>query len=526
MKIKELMALDLFKKSKLLTGDIGLENEVSSAMVLEAIDIEKWSKRNQLILTSFYAFQNVPEKEWDNFFEKTKEIGISGLVIKMDRLITMIPESLIDLCFQYEIPLIKIMADISYEKIMLTIYEPIIYAQGHLLRVYYNVRQRFAELGRNLQSFEQILDVVYQLIEAPCYFEIPGSNVSIHRGRRFENYVVTQSNYLKTNEFTKNSYERLLLLSPDHSQELVAYKTTIMTRTNDYCTLMVYQQHQEIRESHILILENAIDVIHEHLQLQYQIKKDRHTRLNNLADAILQNTPSNMDELNSLLDDANMNSYPYYQGVAFTRHKGDQVPLDKLMVKKISSLRKNTLFFEHYNYTIILYNLKERKSILTKKKLQQLFTTEIPLSKGVTISLSQIKEKNQLKRIMFECLNSLRFNNKLHIGPIISFKDLGIFQYFMEDEHFERLEVLIPEELKLLQLNHYDFFETLYTFFKCGRNYKRTAELLFLHPKTVRYRLKRIEEILNIDLSNPIQLVNYEISTHLLKIKTKRENTL
>ncbi len=104
-----------------------------------------------------------------------------------------------------------------------------------------------------------------------------------------------------------------------------------------------------------------------------------------------------------------------------------------------------------------------------------------------------------------------------------SIKDLGIFQFFLEEEHLDQLEAVIPDELKQLQLKHYDFFETLYTFFKCGRNYKKTAETLFLHSKTIRYRLNRIEQLLNIDLANPIQLANYEIATYLLKSKKGRE---
>ncbi len=53
MKLKELVELPLFEKSKVLTGSIGLTNSVGSVMVLEAMDIEKWSKAHQLILTSF-----------------------------------------------------------------------------------------------------------------------------------------------------------------------------------------------------------------------------------------------------------------------------------------------------------------------------------------------------------------------------------------------------------------------------------------------------------------------------------------
>lgn len=520
MRVRELMALNLFKKSKLLTGSIGLENEIDSAMVLEAIDIENWSRKNQLILTSFYAFKDVPEVEWISFFEKTKTIGISGLVIKMDRLITIIPDRLIELCFQYEIPLIKVTTDVTYEKIILTIYEPLLYNQGHLLRTYYDARQRFTEIERNLQSYDQILSVVHQLTESPCSFSIAERDYFLHYGKKYENYVVTSREILDTNEFTKNRYERLSLLSPDHSQEVIAYQTTLFIRTHDYCTLTLFEQFQTIREAHIMVLENAIDVIHEYAQMQYQLKKDRRMRLNHLADAILQNTPSNMDELNSLLDDAQMNQFPYYQGIAFTCKQEYQLPLQRTVRKKISRLRKNVLFFEHYNYTMILYNLETPDDEVTKREIEQLFSEESPLAKETSISLSQIKEKNQLKRILSECLNVLRFNHHFYIGSILSYKDLGIFQYFLEEERMDEIEAIIPRELVLLQQKNYDAFETLFTFFQCGRNYKKTADCLFLHPKTIHYRMDQIEQQFHIDLKNPIQLANCEIAVYLLKAKT------
>lgn len=45
MKLKELLSLSQLETSKILTKEIGLENEVESAMVLEALDIEHWSKK-------------------------------------------------------------------------------------------------------------------------------------------------------------------------------------------------------------------------------------------------------------------------------------------------------------------------------------------------------------------------------------------------------------------------------------------------------------------------------------------------
>ena len=70
MKLRELLSIGDLKKGKILTKEIGLDNEVDSAMVLEAIDIENWSRKNQLILTSFYALHDLPEKDAPNWHQR------------------------------------------------------------------------------------------------------------------------------------------------------------------------------------------------------------------------------------------------------------------------------------------------------------------------------------------------------------------------------------------------------------------------------------------------------------------------
>ncbi|WP_344672414.1 helix-turn-helix domain-containing protein, partial [Tetragenococcus solitarius] len=61
------------------------------------------------------------------------------------------------------------------------------------------------------------------------------------------------------------------------------------------------------------------------------------------------------------------------------------------------------------------------------------------------------------------------------------------------------------------------------TFFKNNRNYKQTAEDLFVHPKTVHYRINKLADILALDFSNSVELVNYELATYFLHMK--KENT-
>ena len=49
---------------------------------------------------------------------------------------------------------------------------------------------------------------------------------------------------------------------------------------------------------------------------------------------------------------------------------------------------------------------------------------------------------------------------------------------------------------------------------------------MFLHSKTIRYRLNKVEQLLDIDLANPLQLLNYEIATYIIKMRRRALKTI
>ena len=50
MKLYDLLELPIFKESKILTPKLERNTEIKSVMVLEALDIEKWSRNFDLFL--------------------------------------------------------------------------------------------------------------------------------------------------------------------------------------------------------------------------------------------------------------------------------------------------------------------------------------------------------------------------------------------------------------------------------------------------------------------------------------------
>lgn len=94
---------------------------------------------------------------------------------------------------------------------------------------------------------------------------------------------------------------------------------------------------------------------------------------------------------------------------------------------------------------------------------------------------------------------------------IFVFDDLGVirlFSYVHQDLLSDFYLEYLGELLKLDQENEGIYLKTLMSFFQMDGDVNKTADHLFVHPNTLRNRLKKIEQILQIDLNRYEDLLN------------------
>lgn len=111
------------------------------------------------------------------------------------------------------------------------------------------------------------------------------------------------------------------------------------------------------------------------------------------------------------------------------------------------------------------------------------------------------------KKAIFEARKALEITK--HCGKkdcIVNYRDLGIYRLFFEMNTYKEMKNLYDETL--LRLKEYDeknstnLLETLIMYLEENRNLGKTAEKLYIHRNTIKYRVKRIEEILVCDLKD------------------------
>jgi len=525
MKLYDLLELPIFKESKLLTPNLKKNTEINSVMVLEALDIEKWSRKNQMILTSFYALQKLSYDEVNTFFKKMVKIGISGIIVKVDRLIKLVPRWFINLCYKYRIPLIKVGTELNYEKILLAIYQPILNNQSLVLENYYKTRQRLIPLADSFVSYEVLLREFNNITHYPCLLYL-ASNSTYYRSKDMPKNVVIDEGRPYTeedSEFVKNKYYLFRLESFDNYQ---TYNATKIEFTNNNTTennsLLVIHDSQKLSESDTMIFENFIDIIQNKLQTEYALKQKEYAHFNNIADTILQYPVLDDRELETLLDEVNLNHYKYYQACAFFTSD-----LSKIELYNIRTILQNcerySIYSEHRDYIIILFNIEALSNQLNSETIEKKLSKYFNLHANLSVVISSVKTRRNMQTILDECLKALSFNSKIFIGHAFSIEHLGIFRYFLSVKNPNALNKFIPQNLIDLKKKNNDLFRTLKVFFDSNKNYKKASEILFVHEKTVRYRIKKIQNLLHIDFENQIDLINYQISTYLLSMEKNNE---
>jgi purine catabolism regulator len=103
--VQELIANDYFRDFEVIAGKKGIYKEIQGITILDAPDGFKWTKGKEMIMSSGYAIMNDPGCISRAFAEGTIQKA-SAFMVKQGRYLERIPDDLVALCNENELPLI------------------------------------------------------------------------------------------------------------------------------------------------------------------------------------------------------------------------------------------------------------------------------------------------------------------------------------------------------------------------------------------------------------------------------------
>ena len=519
MELSLILKDDCFKDASIISNHETLDQEVTSVMILEATDIENWGREGQLILTSYYALIDFSDAAMKAFFDKLKVIGIKGLVLKVDRLLSEAPKRLVDYCNEYDIPLIEIPKDVKYERIVLAVLQPIINENSKILNAYYDTRKIINRLSLRELSLSQLIKALKPLLGADVQFEDDRGKTFYSTLKRGRDYRVLTSERLELSEFVDNPYYEVRLKYPD-GFETSAIRVEVPDVLDQKYSFFVFKEAERLNDRDYMFIENATDLLLTELLKVYAIKKSRSMRKNDLINDLLLGRYQSDEEMQSILSLLDIDHHDYYQGVIVSVYGEGldddnpiRTPVDPA-IDFIQSRYKNVAFLQKNYDVIFLFNLKDPPRRLTDELLQGMLRRYNAIDYShltCHVGISSVYEK-QVDGINNTLLSMKQFMRAVHErSHVLEYDRLGFFKMFSHVRNYEDLYAYVPKNVMSLAKDRPEYALTFLKFLNNNQHFVKTAEAMFIHPKTVRYRIEKMAERLGVRLEDTDTMLSIQV---------------
>lgn len=547
--VKSLLQIGPLKTSQVVAGYQKLDNVVKGVTIIEAPDIVNWLSGGELLLTSLYSGPG-EGLDYRDFIQKLAEKEVSALAIKIHRFVQEIPKEVIDAANEYGLPIIELDGNIRFVDIMYPVMEQLFNSQVVTLKYYQNVQERFTTLALQCEGLEAILKTLEELVGNPVAVYDKNFRCISTTDSRIAKFIEPQERELRENLNEKFSYYRQKVHYPALGEGLVpqiVVPLKAFSQVRSYLT--VVELNKSLQDVDFISLEHAATVVSLDMVKRFTVQEVEQKFKDDLIEHVLSGelgTANTLERTHLMEWDLNRP----YRVVVFAVQNIDSYLVENRTQNKmalqgvkseITSIVSNTI----RNYTrdfiignkadtmIVLWpevenneNVLEQIKAIGKEVQEQVKKRMKKLS--IQVGIGDIAAGlEEIPRSYKEAQDALTYGVMLYKeNPVVSFSELGVFRILCKFAERNSLEEFIPKPLlKILkydQENEADLLKTLQVFLECNGNASKAAKELFIHYKTILYRLERIKEVAQLDLEDNKNRLELEMGLKMLHLMSNQ----
>ena len=521
--VREMLTLPSFSGAQVVAGGGFLDHEITSAMILEGADIQNWGRRDQLIISSYFALMNLDENGLIRFFRTMSTIGIGAFAIKLGRAVDEVPQKIIELCDDFDLPLIRLSPEVKYEAILSDVLGHVLDSNLTLLNRFYEAHKHVMALALKQPSIPYILNTLKNSLHAETTY------LDSQRDRRLGTDATLA-------EFTGYSFARRdpspyqthayfdarlfydAAASGDGAgadggerpeRDALAIRIPSSDGVDYY--LIIHGDAAQLTPVDTMLVENIVSLLQIEIIKQNAVKQKLFYQNNNTVHDLLLGRFPTRERIDNALALLNIDRYPCYQSLLVRATLEDpsdadrQDELHQAIRRRLRSAYPGIVWYVNGERLVILRNFRSELSGIDVDEVQRILdelhaSSTLPPFEHFAV-LSSTVDRYSLPSANNEVMNAYRlFDGSSYRNVSLRFDDLGIYKLLLGADDLAQLDDLIDPRLKCLHEENHDLFRTAARLCANSLNYPDTADELFLHPKTVRYRAERIRELYGIDV--------------------------
>lgn len=546
--VRKLLESEQFPKMKLLCGEKGLDLEVKGIRIIEIEDMERYLTGGEILITSFQVYLSCSDREVEQHFEDLVKSDISGFIVKKrkeydptGRRLSLLEKH----CKKYEIPLVEISEDSYYWGIIRYVMIQVFDKDTARLKYFKITHDSFNTfILKNNGSSNTASDIIKFLsimIENPVVLYYGDLNCMVSTNSDNSKLILSDEiQPYKPNIITKFQYMKQMKGS------CVQYvvKFAILSEVEIYITIT--EENRELTELDYMAIENAI------INLQYgflsefaqnEVKKTyQRDLIHNILNGLL--SSKEMTEAAAQLGMKESDTYRVVDFHTITKNVQRKYTKEQLhevgvIEGELMHLLPDALIYRNMDQIVMIQQVDSDQTELEYQKemeeIEEVIQRSILYRKKDTdfqIGIGKSVEGYQrLKESYYEASQAIKYieiirqvtgdKNK----SVVQYSNLGFFQIFGKVDDMTELERCIPETLKKLYLyddeHKGELITTLQMYLRNNQSIKKTASAMFVHYRTISYRLEKIKQISGINFDNANEVL--AVSNGLIIYKMLKE---
>ena len=509
----------------------GVDREIKGISIVEELDIKKYMVGGELLLTSLKVFEKMSEEMFLFHLEELNKKKISGFIIKRNE---SIPSYLLDTLFKFceenHIPVLEMSQNQNYFGIIKYILGQI-YNKEAANRLYFaSMHDIFSGILLNESNLnvviEKVVILLNKMLDNPvtiyssdydCYASSEEEPVSFNIENGLKRYI--------PEVITKQQYFI-------QKREYVEYINKMQLFDGRYVYLVITEKNNQLNdidfagmEDAILTLQFALMRLSAEEELDKKYQKDLEYQL--LAGTL---SGEEEDEVANILglndtDDLRVVTFRLLPKNKSGRFTSDQLRQTEIVEKELLRNLPKKYTTSNTNQVIYIYKKDEQISKFQfrlrieelQKNVQNNLDKRNANAEFVVGIGKDVKGYHALKNSFSDskiALDYIRVIQKI-IGDenrfVVDCSKLGFFRVFADIKDKDKLLSYVPESLQKLyefdKQKNGELVDTLECFLNNKQSLKQTSNKLFVHYRTVSYRLEKIKEISSMDFDNPEEIL-------------------
>ncbi|MFO8059190.1 MAG: PucR family transcriptional regulator ligand-binding domain-containing protein [Bacillota bacterium] len=559
--VREALKIPALVDCRVIAGCEGLDRRIQHVTVMDVPNITKWLKGNELLLCAIYVMRDDAE-QLVSLVNRANECRVAAIGVKIEHFEDGIPGAMIREADRLRLPIIAIPEPFAWVDVMDPILGEIINTQYARLRRSADLHARFTQLALEGQGLEQIVVALADIIgNSVAITDAAGLLAQVHPSHRRPDAqrVISQlAQYMRRHAAFESS--GLQTIEPEESNLPWPVAISAISRSGEYFGHLVC-----IMDEHVLTPEDVMAVEHattiailESLKQQAvdQVKQRfRNSFLYDLLMGTLQDADTiraharhvGWDRLGERYgvfimnvglcdaDEADADTHSLWNDLRDYQRGRDE--LYSSVNRYFHNLDRNTMLMQlSRDITVLLplddsdrggrlrngdQGLDDDELIRNVASRAKKHLERNPLISDVSVGIGRVYSGlTELHRAYEEARKALELGTSVWgEASMVHYDDLGVFRILNSADSAELYafahEILSPLDA---QKDADVLLETMRAFFLQNENVSDTAQMLFVHPNTVRYRLSRIEKCLRLDMSNHEHRMNVNLALKIRKL--------